>query len=346
MTNFTITQLEYALAVARCGHFSRAAEQCNISQPSLSMQVAKLERIIGAQLFDRASAQVVPTPFGERFITVARRVCGELDRLQTLVEAEGKSRSTRLRVGIIPTVAPAIVHLLADGFVEEFPHASLSVHEETTAEVLRELRGGRLDAGIVSTPLNEADLAEHRVYDEPFCVCLPEAHPLASQEELSVSDLDGQEILLLREGHCMRNQALEVCRRAGVVRPGDVADAAADAASDGKALSAADAAVGPPPGVSFESGSFETLLPLVRRRAGITLVPALLTIEGTPHGVTYRPFRSPPPSRRIGIVTLRDRRPTIPIGPIVEILQERVAPTLGSPQAGEGRILEPFPEGL
>jgi DNA-binding transcriptional LysR family regulator len=152
----------------------------------------------------------------------------------------------------------------------------------------------------------------------------------------------------------MRNQALEVCRRAGVVRPGDAASDGAnlevgdvtDRNSRSAADAAADAAVGPPPGVSFESGSFETLLPLVRRRAGITLVPALLTMEGTPHGVIYRPFRSPPPSRRIGIVTLRDHRPTIPIGALVTTLQERVAPTLGSPQAGEGRILEPFPEGL
>lgn len=318
------------------------------------MQVAKLERIIGAQLFDRASGRVVPTPFGERFIAAARRVCGELAKLETLVEAEGTGRRTRLRVGIIPTVAPAIVHLLADGFAKRFPHASLCVHEETTAEILRELRGGRLDAGIVSTPLHEPDLCEHRVYDEPFLVCLPETHSLSASAELSVSDLDGEEILLLREGHCMRNQALEVCRRAGVLRRDNAAsdgaelgvDGVAGAAADGKGRSPAEAAVGPPPGVSFESGSFETLLPLVRRRAGITLVPALLTVDGSQPGICYRPFRRPPPSRRIAVVTLRDQRPTIPIGAIVAILQERVASALASLQTGEGRILEPFPEGL
>ena len=339
-TNFTLTQLQYALAVARSGQFSRAAEQCNVSQPSLSMQIAKLERLVGGRLFDRDSQEVRLTPFGERFLEQASRVMSELGRLESIVELETQSRGARVRLGLIPTVAPSLASELAHEFVSRFPEAHLSVHEQMTAELVTGLRSGTIDAAVAAIPLHESDLEETALYTEPFVVCMPEAHPLRERDRIAIAELPEHEIILLRDGHCLRNQALELCRiattQAGVHRDRP--------AQPGATMSE---------GVTFETGSFETLLPLVRAGAGITLVPALRAMDvfrgdGLPReaveGLVYREFESPAPSRLIGLVNLTDERQKLPLADIVRIVSSSVHARLsGLHSSGGTSPLEPFP---
>ncbi len=340
ITNFTLVQLQYALAVARSGQFSRAAEQCSVSQPSLSMQIAKLERLVGGRLFDRDSQEVRVTRFGERFLEQASRVMSELGRLESIAELETQSRGARVRLGLIPTVAPSLASELAHEFVLRFPEARLSVHEQMTAELVAELRSASIDAAIAAIPLHEADLEETALYIEPFVVCMPEAHPLRDRDRIAIADLPEHEIILLREGHCLRNQALELCRIA-TSQPGVHIDPPRR----------------PPPTMServtFETGSFETLLPLVRAEEGITLVPALRALDtvrgdGLPRdavdGLVYREFESPAPSRLIGLVNLRDERQKLPIAEIVRIVTGRVQTRLSMLRSSAGtNPLEPFP---
>ncbi len=338
MINFTLTQLQYAVAVARCGGFRRASDQCHVSQPTLSMQVAKLERIVGNRIFDRESRDARLTPFGDAFVKQAARIIDEAEKLASMLEVEARTAGAVVRLGVIPTVARSVVHHLAECFARRFPNARLSIREETTREVVRSLRAGTLDLGVVAVPLHEPDIDEATLYTEPFTACLPEAHPLRDSSALTIEDLPKEEILLLREGHCLRNQVLEVC---GIDRAGTVDSNASRIGAN----------------VSFESGSFESLLPLVRRGFGITLVPVLTALEirgGTDaqsgrhedllepaEGLVFRRFVAPVPARRIGLACLRAHRHQVPIAEISRIVVEGVADRLAAfGELGE-RILDP-----
>jgi len=312
------------------------------------MQIAKLERLVGARLFERDSQEVRLTRFGERFLEQASRVMGELGRLESIVELETQSRGARIRLALIPTVAPSLASALAREFVSHFPEARLSVHEQMTAELVSGLRSATIDAAIAAVPLHESDLEETALYTEPFVVCMHETHSLGNRDRIAVSDLPEHEIILLRDGHCLRNQALELCR---VARPQP------DVLVDGSSR--------PIPTMServtFETGSFESLLPLVRAGAGITLVPALRAMDavrgsaaesrdrgGLPRnpveGLLYREFESPAPSRLIGLVNLTDERRKLPIAEIVRIVTDRVQTRLsGFLSSGGTSPLEPFP---
>jgi LysR family hydrogen peroxide-inducible transcriptional activator len=270
-----LKDLRYLVAVADLRHFGRAAARCFVSQPTLSAQLKKLEQALGVQLIERAPNNVSLTAAGEEIVARARRILEAGDEVVALARSQRDPLAGPLRVGLLPTIGPYLLPRVSPAIRRALPRLQLRLYEYQTAPMLERLRGGELDVGILALPVELTGLESRELYREPFLVALPERHPLAAHETLRVADLEGETLLLLEDGHCLRDQALEVCARAGVREPQD-----------------------------FRATSLETLRQMVATGAGVTLLPEL-AVRGayrSARGVALRPFARPAPVRRVGAV--------------------------------------------
>jgi LysR family hydrogen peroxide-inducible transcriptional activator len=266
-----LRDLKYLVAVAEHRHFGRAAEACHVSQPTLSTQVRKLEEFLGVTLIERNNRQVLLTPIGEKIIEQARSVLRESDQLVKLAQQARDPFGGEFRLGIIPTVAPYLLPRILPVIREHFPELQIQLTEAQTSTITRELRAGRLDAIVLALPVDEDSVHTEPLYAEPFYVALSPNHPLCRRNSITQADLDEAEVLLLEDGHCLRDQALDVCKQAGAVE-----------------------------NTNFSATSIETLRHMVSADIGITLMPEL-AVEDDSRSVRYLPFEGEPPHRVIGI---------------------------------------------
>lgn len=266
-----LRDLRYLVAVAEHRHFGRAAEACFVSQPTLSAQLKKLEAFLGAQLVERSSKQVMLTPTGDEVARRARLILNTADDIVEVARAAHDPLAGDLRLGVIPTVAPYLLPHLFPALAQELPQLRPLLHEEPTARCLEKLRQGALDAAIIAVPVEGSDtFPQSTLYDEPFLLAAPEDHPLAKRSRISLEDLVDTRMLLLDEGHCLRDQALSLCHAVGAVEA-----------------------------TEFRATSLETLRQMAVTGAGPTLLPELATGTVGDGGLALRRFTDPQPRRRI-----------------------------------------------
>ena len=270
--------LEYLVALADLRHFSKAAESCHVSQPTLSTQIRKLEEELGVQLVERSPRQVMLTPVGEDVADRARMVMGEIQAIRTLSQRSREPGTGSLRLGIFPTLAPYLLPHVIPGIREQYPRLTLHLYEEKTEDILSMLAQGKLDAGLLALPVPDDRFRVRVLFDEAFVLATPGKHPLGKRRVIEMSDLKGQELLLLEDGHCLRDQALEVCQLAGAAEKLD-----------------------------FHASSMETLRQMVAANTGITLMPTLAIKPPVAHtdNLVTVPFRDPAPKRTIAMVWRR-----------------------------------------
>jgi LysR family hydrogen peroxide-inducible transcriptional activator len=271
---YSLTQLGYAVALERFGSFGKAADACGVTQPTLSMQIQKLETEVGERLFERSRQPVVVTDLGRVFLAQARVVLREATRMDELLSAASGRLEGELRVGVIPTLAPYLLPRFLRSFVAKHPAITLVVEELQTEQIYDRLEDETLHAALVATSSGRSSLLERPLFREPFLAYLPKGHPLASQSEIDLQRLSLKEVLLMGDGHCFRDQVVELC--------------------GGKLYA-------PAPGeLHFARGTLQTLSVMVEQGCGLTLLPALATDMRpvSPHAVV-RPFRSPAPSRMV-----------------------------------------------
>lgn len=279
----SIQQLEYIVAVDTHRHFGKASAACHITQPTLSMQIQKVEEEIGFALFDRLKKPVIATPKGSKFIHQAKVLLHEHHKLLDLSRNQSTELSGDLRLGVIPTVAPYLLPLFIERFSKEYPKVHLQIDELKTDHILSLLHEDKLDAGLLATPLHEVGLKEKPVCYEPFYLYVSKSHPLNERRRIRESDLNAEDMWLLTDGHCFRNQIVRYCS----LRKTD----------------------GVFPNVQFEGGNIDTLRNLIRKSHGYTLVPALFvdTLSETEKRDFIREFEKPAPAREISLVYRRDQ---------------------------------------
>ncbi|TNE73497.1 hydrogen peroxide-inducible genes activator [bacterium] len=244
----TLTQLSYIVAVDTYRHFATAAEKSFVTQPTLSMQIQKLEDELGVVIFDRSKQPVIPTEVGAKIIEQARIVLKEAQHIQTIIESNKDEMEGTFRIGIIPTVASNLIPLFLHTFTEKYPTIQLIFEELLTRDILSKLQDDQLDAGIIGTPLPGNQFKELSLYFEPFDVYLSENHPLLKKESLELDDLESDQMWLLSEGHCLRDQSIDLCKKVKSQRDRNV---------------------------QFESGNLETLIRIVDQGKGMTILPYL-----------------------------------------------------------------------
>lgn len=210
-----IRAIQYLVTLAEVRHFSKAAELCYVSQPTLSTQIRKLEEELGVQLVERSPRQVMLTRVGEEIVERARTILGEVEAMRAIARRSRDPHSGTLRLGIFPTLAPYLLPHVIPELRRQFPRLTLRLFEEKTEDLLAMLDQGRLDAGLLALPVADDRLVTRQLFEEPFVVAMPEQHALASLAEIRIQDLENVELLLLEDGHCLRDQALEVCHLAG-----------------------------------------------------------------------------------------------------------------------------------
>lgn len=273
----TITQLQYVLAVAQYKNFTLAAEKCFVTQPTLSMQIQKVEDELDILIFDRSKKPIQITDVGAKIIEQAKNIVNEADRMQDIVDLQKGFIGGEFRLGIIPTIMPTLLPMFLNNFIKKYPKVQLIIEELNTSEIIKRLNNGQLDAAIAATPLLDDKIKEIVLYFEPFMVYIPESHALSKKSEIAVSDLNVEEILMLQDGHCFRDGILNFCKNSN---------------PNNRDLR-----------FKIESGSFETLLKLVDEGLGITLLPYLHTLdlkETDKRKVKH--FIAPKPSREISLL--------------------------------------------
>ena len=262
------------MAVAEEGNFTQAAEKCFVTQPTLSMQVQKLEEELAVKLFNRSTKPISLTTIGEKIIEQAKIILKEARRMDDIVSMERGIVGGNFRLGIIPTIMPTLLPLFLNTFIKKFPKVNLKIEELNTAAIVEELKNGKLDAGIAASPLEDSKLIEKPLYYEPFVGYIPQTHPLSKLKSLNPSDLEKMDILVLEDCHCFREHVLKLCQT-------------------------------PNPTNSFnlKSGSFETLIHLANDGLGMTLLPYLQTRNlSLKNKENLRPFESPEPAREISLI--------------------------------------------
>ena len=323
LSQITLTQLGYAVAVDTHRHFERAAVACNVSQPTLSMQLRKLETTLGETLFDRRSSPVVPTDIGRVLIAQARVVLLEAARLGDLRDAASGIIEGELRLGVIPTLAPYLLPAVLELLAERHPRIELVVREEVTESLLGALRVDTLDAGLVATTTELPGIVSRKLFQEPFVAYVGAAHRLAGRERISVTDLSADDLWLLADGHCFRTQVMSLCRQRG--RAGAAAQSRVSIASV--------------PLARFDSGNLETLKRLVERGTGMTLLPALAAAELTTASQRRLliPFSDPVPGRAIRLVRRRHHVREHLVRALVRVVQDVASSIQLAPRRAPGQ---------
>jgi LysR family hydrogen peroxide-inducible transcriptional activator len=285
--------LQYLVKLAELRHFSKAADACFVSQPTLSTQIMKLEDELGVALVERIPRKVQLTPVGEEIAQRARHVLRDIEQIKLTARRSRDPETGLLRLGLFPTLAPYLLPHIMPLLRKRFPELKLQLAEEKTEDLLSQLDNGKLDAAMLALPIHAEGLEVEVLFEEPFVFAAPAGHELAQRKHISMSDLDGEQLLLLEDGHCLRDQALEVCALAGAHER-----------------------------VDFHATSMETLRQMVAADVGVTLMPVLAVKPPIPatENLVLRPFKSPPPRRTIALVWRRSS----PLGPLMKNLAEVV----------------------
>ena len=270
-----LKDLKYLVALADTGHFGKAAERSFVSQPTLSAQLKKLEEYLGVKLVERQPKNVQLTEVGKQIVVRARRMLDEGDEIVALARSNTDPFAGKLKVALIPTIGPYLLPRVMQKIRKGLPHLGLMLYEYQTESLLKRLRDGEIDLGIMAMPALADGVETRDLYEENFTVALPNNHPLASKANIKVQDLKGHTLLLLEDGHCLRDQALEVCSRVDVKEAED-----------------------------FRATSLETLRQMVVAGLGITLLPEMAVESpfGSQRGLTIKQFAKPAQSRTVGAV--------------------------------------------
>ncbi|TFW09811.1 hydrogen peroxide-inducible genes activator [Oxalobacteraceae bacterium OM1] len=288
----TLTELKYIVAVAREKHFGRAAEACFVAQPTLSVAIKKLEDELGVVIFERGGSEVSVTPLGQQIVAQAERVLEQTAAIKEIAKQNKDPLAGPLRLGVIYTIAPYLLPPLVKTMIEHVPQMPLVLQENFTARLIELLRQGELDAAIMALPFADQGLLVQPLYDEPFVVALPKDHPWAKRTSINAEELKSETMLLLGNGHCFRDQVLEVCPEMSRF----------STSGDGIAR-------------TFEGSSLETIRHMVASGIGITVLPrASVPAQEKQDGMLrYVPFAEPGPSRRVVIAWRKSftRRPAI-----------------------------------
>lgn len=271
-----LRDLKYLLALAEYRHFGKAAKACSVSQPTLSIQLKKLEQALGVQLFERGQKKVLITAPGLRIVEQAKHVLGAMNELERLAKLANDPFSTELHLGLIPSLGPYLLPHILPGIKQQLPNLTLYLYEDKTETLLTQLNQGALDAVILALPVQHKGMTSKILFKEPFFLVMPISHPLHYSKALHLNDLSHDNLLLLEEGHCLRDQALEVCHKKSNLKEK----------------------------TNYRATSLETLRHMVAGGAGITLFP-LLALEDHPL-IINKPLIAPMPERKIGILWRKD----------------------------------------
>lgn len=278
----TLVQLEYLVAVDTHRHFATAAEHCFVTQPTLSMQLQKLEEELGVQVFDRSRVPVRPTEVGKELIAQARIVLAESKKIQEIVQNQKQELTGELRIGVIPTLAPYLMPLFITNFLKKYPDVRVIVQELLTDQIVEKLNHELLDVGLLVTPLDDKRIREEPLFYEAFMVYVNPDHPLYKQQEIDPLKLDMDDLWVLNEGHCFRSQVLNICNTGGKSKGGGSGH------------------------FDYKSGSLETLKRIVEMQHGLTLLPELSVLEmAEEKKKLVRPFQEPQPVREVSMVVHR-----------------------------------------
>lgn len=267
-----LRDLNYLIAVADLRSFVQAAEHCHISQPTLSTQIKKLEDRLGVQIFERSNKRVLLTEAGEHIVETARQILREVDHIKELAENARDPLAGNLRIGAFPTLSTYIFPSLVPLIKQALPRIRLILVEEKTDALIRQLKNGQIDMALLALPVFDDILQTEALFDDEFLLAVADDHRLASATSVRQTDLAGQQLLLLDEGHCLRGHALQICQLSGAKEEHDV-----------------------------RATGLETLRQMVRAGTGITFMPRI-AISGNDEGIRYIPFQAPAPSRTIGLV--------------------------------------------
>lgn len=305
MADIKLKDLRYLVAVADTRHFGRAAERCFVSQPTLSAQIMKLEAYLGVQLIERQTKRIALTEAGEQIVARARRMLEASEEVVTLARSYRDPLAGRLRVALIPTIGPYLLPQVMPAIRKALPRLTLLLYEYQTAPLLEKLHAGEIDLGILALPVDLDGLEARELYEEPFQVAVPEHHRLAKRAAIRLDELQEESLLLLTEGHCLRDQALALCSRAGVQEHQD-----------------------------FRATSLETLRQMVAAGAGVTLLPELAGkgAYGSARGVAIRPLARPVPTRRVGAVWRKTTARGPAIDAVCTVVAENAMPSARSPR--------------
>ena len=277
----TFVQLEYIVAVDTYRHFAKAAKQCFVTQPTLSMQIHKLEKELGIKIFDRNKQPILPTQAGADIILQARQILSQRDTMDDIIQAKKGIISGQLKIGIIPTLAPYLLPLFVQSFTRQYPLVKLIVNELTTEYILMRLREGRIDAGILVTPLHLNGIKEDVLFYEEMVAYVSKSNAAYKKNYVLAKDIDPEKLWLLEEGHCFRSQIVNLCELQKSSKEGHHFE--------------------------YEAGSIETLRRMVDLNDGITIMPELAVLDMTNKQQSHlRHFKHPAPVREVSIVVHRD----------------------------------------
>lgn len=272
----TITQLNYVLAVATHKNFTKAAAHSFVTQPTLSMQIQKLEEQLGVTIFDRSKKPIELTLVGEKIVAQAKNIVSESNRIQDIIDQDKGFIGGPYTIGIIPTIMPTLLPLFLKTFIKKYPKVQLNIKELTTSGIIKQLKEGKIDVGLAATPLHEESIIERPLYYEPFVAYIPEQHRLANETLINSADIQLDDVLLLEDGHCFRDGILNLCT--------------ASETNNNKPF-------------TLESGSFETLIKLADENLGMTLLPYLHTKQLIACNTTnLRHFKDPKPAREVSLL--------------------------------------------
>ena len=301
-----LQQLTYLVALDTHRQFGLAADKCHVSQPALSVQVQKLEEELGVLLFDRTQRGAEPTAIGTKVIAQARLVLREAQQLREVVQAEKGEVVGELRLGVIPTLAPYLVPRFLVSLTTAYPSLRVRVEELRSEEIMQQLKDHRLDVGLLVTPLDDRQLHELPLLDEPFLVLASADHSLAARPTVRPADLKAPGLWLMQQGHCFRNQVLNLCGPAS-----------------------------PSGSITYESGSIETLKELVRRQSGYTLVPELAVLDEADTNPLLKRFEAPAPVREVSLVVHHGFVRTTLLAALRDLILASVPARLHAGKAGE-----------
>ena len=311
----TITQLHYVLAVAEHQNFTKAAQKVFVTQPTLSMQIQKLEDELDILIFDRSKKPIELTETGRKIVQQARNIVNESDRIKDIVDQQKGFVGGLFRLGVIPTVMPTLLPMFLNTFIKKYPKVRLKIEELHTEAIIAKLQDGHLDAAIAATPLELPDIKEQVLYYEPFVGYIPPGHRLHAQKKIEVDDLDLNDILLLEDGHCFKDGILNLCK---ATRNGE-----------GERF-------------QLETGSFETMVKLANEGLGMTLLPYLQTIDMKENEQkNLRMFSEPTPAREVSLIFNRSELKM----QIIEALRSTIAGVIKGAIAFQNvKIISPLPK--
>ena len=311
----TITQLHYVLAVAEHQNFTKAAQKVFVTQPTLSMQIQKLEEELDVLIFDRSKKPIELTETGRKIVMQARNIVNESDRIKDIVDQQKGFVGGLFRLGVIPTIMPTLLPMFLNNFIKKYPKVKLKIEELHTEAIVEKLQDGHLDAAIAATPLEIQGIKEQPLYYEPFVAYVPEGHRLYSKDKIEVDDLDLNDILLLEDGHCFKDGILNLCK------------ATREAGEDHFQL---------------ESGSFETMIKLANENLGMTLLPYLHTLDLKENEKkNIRMFVDPNPAREVSLIYNKSELKM----QIIEALQNTISGVIkGAIAFHNVQIISPLPK--